>query len=95
MDHSLELLKYFKPCNKSSCDLLLPDPGGSLSKTVNRSAIEEASNKLTTVIADFLQHSSHSPCNDDYPAILMNMKFTDITVCFKPFYHFLQRLFAL
>ena len=59
--HSLGLLKYFKLCSKNSCDLPLPDPGGSLSKTVNRSAIEEASNKITTITADSILHSSLSP----------------------------------
>ena len=54
-------MKYFKPGSKNSCDLPHPNPGGSLSKTVNYSAIEEAKNKVTTVIADSLLHSSRSP----------------------------------
>ena len=51
MGHSLELLKYhyFKLCNKNSCDLPLPDPGWFFKKTVDRSAIEEASNEVTTL----------------------------------------------
>ena len=84
---SLGLLKYFKLCSKNSCDSSLPDPGGSLSKTVNRSAIKEASNEVTTIIADSLLHSSHSPCNDGYPAILIDIKSSDTVACFKPFYH--------
>ena len=87
MGHGLGLLKYFKLCSNNFCDLPFPDPGGSSSKTVNRSAIEEASNEVTTIIANSLLHSSHSPCNDRYPAILIDMKSLDTAVCFKPFYH--------
>ena len=75
--HGLGLLKYFKLCSKNSCDLPQPDP---LSKTVNRSTID------ATVTADSLLHSSHTPCNDGYPAILIDMKSSDTAVYFKPFY---------
>ena len=86
--HGLGLLKYFKPCSKNFCDYHFFDLGGSLSnKTVNRNAIKEASNEVTTVIADSLLHSSFSPMMHGYPATLINMKSTDTTVCFKPFYH--------
>ena len=61
LGHGLELLKYFKLYNKNFCNLPLPDPGGSSSKTVN-SSIEETSDEVTTIIVDSLLHSSHYPC---------------------------------
>ena len=59
--HGLRVLKYFHPCSKNFCDLLLPDPGGSSSKTVECSGIEEANNQATIVMSGSLLHSSHSP----------------------------------
>ena len=82
---SLGLLKYFKRCSKNSCDLLLPNPHCSSNKTLDRSAIEEANNKITTVIS-FSSTLQLFP-NDRYPAILKDMKSTDTTFCFKPFHH--------
>ena len=55
--HVLGLLKYFKACSKNSCDLPLPNLVVSLSKTLNRSTIEAASNEVTIVVADSLLHS--------------------------------------
>ena len=46
------LLRYFKPCRKdSSCQILLPNPTGSLSEKVDSAAIEEANKEVTAVIA--------------------------------------------
>ena len=45
-------LEVFQIMQQKSSDLALPDLGGSLDKTVKSSAIEEASNKVTTIIAD-------------------------------------------
>ena len=61
------MLKYFKLCSKNSCDLPLPDPGGSLSnKTVNHSTIEEASNEVTTIIVDSLLHFNDAWVSSDH-----------------------------
>ena len=45
------LLRYFKPCRKDSCQILLPKPTGTLSEKVDSTAIEEANKEVTAAIA--------------------------------------------
>ena len=45
------LLRYFKPCRKNSCQILLPKPTCSLSEKVDSAAIKEANREVTAVIA--------------------------------------------
>ena len=45
------LLRSFKPCRKDSCQILLSNPTGPLSKKLDSSAIEEANKEVTAVIA--------------------------------------------
>ena len=70
VSHHLGLLKYFKLCSNNSCDLPLPDLGGSfLSITVDFNTIEEANNEVTAIIADSLLHSIAVSPNNRYPLI--------------------------
>ena len=46
-----DLLRYFKPCRKDSCQISLPNPTGPLSEKVDSAAIEEANKEVTAVIA--------------------------------------------
>ena len=45
------LLKFFKPCRKNPCDLLLPYPNGLLSDKVDSSTTEEVNKEVITIVA--------------------------------------------
>ena len=44
------LYKYFKPCKKESCNIVLPDPSSSLSKELDSAVIEEANKEVSQLV---------------------------------------------
>ena len=48
----MALYKYFKPCKKESCNIVLPNPSGSLSKELDSAVlvIEEANKEASQLV---------------------------------------------
>lgn len=44
------LYKYFKLCRKVTCNMLLPDPKGPLSKAIDSETIKELNNEVTALV---------------------------------------------
>ena len=65
------LLRYFKPCRKDSCQILLPNPTGPLSEKVDSAAIEEANKEVTAVIANTRgKHKRYLKLTDEQQATI-------------------------
>ena len=47
---ALGLYKYYKPCRKTSSNMLLPDPQGPLSKEMDSGTIKELNKEVESLV---------------------------------------------